>query len=370
MRASDSGSIRTTVFRSLSGIQTDPAPSAMASGTNRNGAARATRATRDGSTSIRARPGGMLVATHTDLAFAAMPHPGPVCCGIGLLAPAMPASEISSASVMLIAPSLPITYRNTEPGPPSPQCFVTQRSSAVTASVPGDPPTPAVATIRLLAALMCTRLWLFRFSTMRPRAPAAIGPGPSSSAIDPATASFAGSMMATALAGTAGGDESEPLATTTTATSAAATSNAATRATARRPRRLADASGAERRPGRGQVERRVLVQDRRVKTAQLGTRLHASLPHQHAAGVAVGLERVGLASGPVQGEHSLGVDPLAQRVRRDELVELAQHLAVIAGRQRSIDRELAGAQPLLVETPDLRAGEGLVGDVVERPAAP
>ena len=112
------------------------------------------------------------------------------------------------------------------------------------ASVPGDPPTPAVATTRLRAASMCARLWLFKVNTTSPRGLTTIGPGPSPNAIDPATAPFAGSTMATALAGTAGGEESEPLATTTTATSAAATSNAATRATARRPLSFARTTGA------------------------------------------------------------------------------------------------------------------------------
>ena len=46
--------------------------------------------------------------------------------------------------------------------------------------------------------------------------------------------------------------------------------------------------------------RAVVKRDRRVKTAQLRTWLDTSLPHPHAAGVAIGLERVGLASGPVQ----------------------------------------------------------------------
>ena len=41
----------------------------------------------------------MLVATHTDLAFAAMLHPGPVCWGIGPLAPAMPASLLGSVRI-------------------------------------------------------------------------------------------------------------------------------------------------------------------------------------------------------------------------------------------------------------------------------
>ena len=64
------------------------------------------------------------------------------------------------------------------------------------------------------------------------------------------------------------------------------------------------------------------------------------------------------------------MDPLTQRVRGDELVELADDLGVPAGRERRVDRQLAGAQPLVVEAPDLGAREGLVGDVVERPPAP
>ena len=55
---------------------------------------------------------------------------------------------------------------------------------------------------------------------------------------------------------------------------------------------------------------------------------------------------------------------------RDERVELADHLAMAAGREVGVDRQLGRAQPQLLEAADLGGGERLVGDVGERLAAP
>ena len=61
---------------------------------------------------------------------------------------------------------------------------------------------------------------------------------------------------------------------------------------------------------------------------------------------------------------------LAQRVLRDERVELADHLGVPAGGEVGVDRQLGRAQPQLLEPADLGRRERLVGQVRERLAAP
>ena len=105
----------------------------------------------------------------------------------------------------------------------------------------------------------------------------------------------------------------------------------------------------------GEVERRVLGEDRLVQAPQLGAGLDADLFDERGARIAVGLERLRLATAAVQREHALGVQPLAQRMLVDQRLELADHLAVAAGVEVVVDRQLGRAQSQLVEPPDLGA---------------
>ena len=113
-----------------------------------------------------------------------------------------------------------------------------------------------------------------------------------------------------------------------------------------------------------------MLEDLLVQALQLGAGLDADLLHQPGARVAVGGERLRLPAGAVEREHALGVQVLAQRVGRDERVELADHLDVAAGLEVGVDRHLGRAQPQLLEAADLGGGERLVRDVGERVAAP
>ena len=84
---------------------------------------------------------------------------------------------------------------------------------------------------------------------------------------------------------------------------------------------LALASGEQRRAAleldrqlrnrRGGIEARVLVEDRRLETLQLRPGLDPDLLDQRLSRLAVGLERLGLAAGAIEGEHPLGVEALA-----------------------------------------------------------
>ena len=82
------------------------------------------------------------------------------------------------------------------------------------------------------------------------------------------------------------------------------------------------------------------------------------------------LQRLRLAATAVQREHPLAMQPLAQRVRADQLVELAQHRRVAALGQLGVDLGLARAQPKVLEPPDLGRGERLVGEIVKRRTTP
>ena len=106
-----------------------------------------------------------------------------------------------------------------------------------------------------------------------------------------------------------------------------------------------------------------------MQAPQLGRRLDPDLVDQGLPGVAERLERVGLAPAPVQREHPLRVQPLPQRVLRQQRVDLPDDLVMPAGGQVRLDRQLPGREPQLVEPADLGPRERLVGQVRERIAA-
>ena len=76
---------------------------------------------------------------------------------------------------------------------------------------------------------------------------------------------------------------------------------------------------------RAAVDReRLLAEDRRVHAAQQRARLEAELLDEQLPSLAVDLERLRLPAGAVEREHELRAQPLAQRVRADEALELAR----------------------------------------------
>jgi len=84
----------------------------------------------------------------------------------------------------------------------------------------------------------------------------------------------------------------------------------------------------------------------------------------------VRLERLGLTSRAVEREHLLQAQPLAKGVLGDELLELRDQLGVASERKLGLDAGFDGGETLLLEPAGLRAGEGGVGKVCERRAAP
>ena len=107
-----------------------------------------------------------------------------------------------------------------------------------------------------------------------------------------------------------------------------------------------------------------------MQPAQLRAGLDADLLHERRARAAVGLQRLRLPPGAIQREHQLPVQALAQRMLGDEPLELADQLAMAPVRELGVDRLRERGQPQLLQPPDLRRRERLVGDVGQRRAPP
>ena len=98
--------------------------------------------------------------------------------------------------------------------------------------------------------------------------------------------------------------------------------------------------------------------------------LDAQLVHEHAPRVLVGLERVRLAVAAVEREHQLRSQVLTVGVRGDQSRQAPHDVGVAPAQQIEFDLLLERARPQLVQARDLGLGEGLVGDVGQRRAAP
>ena len=122
--------------------------------------------------------------------------------------------------------------------------------------------------------------------------------------------------------------------------------------------------------GQRQVERRVLAQDRLVEAAQLRAGLDADRVHKLVARPAVGAERVGLAAAAVEGEHAQAVEVLAQRLVREQRLDLGDRLGVPPGREILLEGLLDRGEAQFLQAADLEVRERLGGDIVERRSAP
>ena len=118
------------------------------------------------------------------------------------------------------------------------------------------------------------------------------------------------------------------------------------------------------------VQRGILAQDTGVQLAQLGAGLDGQLGDQDVAQRPVGAQRVSLAPGPVQREHPLVPEPLAERMGRGERLQLRDELPVPAAGQQRLGPRLQRGQALLLQTAGLRAGGGHRVEVGQRRPAP
>ena len=97
-----------------------------------------------------------------------------------------------------------------------------------------------------------------------------------------------------------------------------------------------------------QVESRILAQDLLVELAERAARLDPELVDEGGPRRLIGLERLGLAPCPVEGEHQLGAEVLAQRMLPGESVELADEVRMSSLRKIPLDPLLeAGKAELL-----------------------
>ena len=108
----------------------------------------------------------------------------------------------------------------------------------------------------------------------------------------------------------------------------------------------------------------------RLQLAGALARFEPELLARRCAAVLEDAERVGLPTGPVQREHEQAPEPLAQRMRGDELFELDDHALVPTERELEVEPLLDRREPQLGQPRDGRRRELLVGEVGKRVAAP
>ena len=125
-----------------------------------------------------------------------------------------------------------------------------------------------------------------------------------------------------------------------------------------------------RRGGLRQIQGRVLAEDRQLKLPELRARLNRQLLGKQRAPGAVGFQRLGLAAGPVQREHQLPAEPLAQGMLGNQLLKLGTEGAVSAERQLRLDPVLHRGQAARLEPLHLEPGKRFELKIGQRPAAP
>ena len=122
--------------------------------------------------------------------------------------------------------------------------------------------------------------------------------------------------------------------------------------------------------GPGQVQGRILREDRQLELPQLQAWLDRQLVDQQRADGAVALQRVGLPAAAVQGEHQLPPESLPQRMFGHELSEFGAQHRVQPGGQLRLDAVLDHHEAERFEPLHLEPGERLGLQVSERTAAP
>ena len=118
------------------------------------------------------------------------------------------------------------------------------------------------------------------------------------------------------------------------------------------------------------LESGVVGEDRLLEPLQLRPGLETESVDELAAGVGVHLERLRLATRPVQRGHQLGAESLAVRRGADQLPQLTDQLAVAGGGEVGVDASLEHLEPRLLQVRQRPGEEALAGQIGERLAAP
>ena len=124
------------------------------------------------------------------------------------------------------------------------------------------------------------------------------------------------------------------------------------------------------RAGRRSRERRVLPQHGPLEFLQPRTRVNPELLAEQNPDLPVNGERFALAGRPVQSQHQLPAQPLAQRVPGDQRLQLRHQLLVAAEREFGLHALLSGGAAQLLKSAHVRVRERLELNVGERTAAP
>ena len=111
-------------------------------------------------------------------------------------------------------------------------------------------------------------------------------------------------------------------------------------------------------------------EDRLLQALELGPRTQAELGVERPHRIAVGVQRLALAPGAIQGQHQLGTQALPQRLPRHKRLELAHELDPATKREVGLDAVLDRGGPQLLEAGDLGRREGLERHIGQRRAAP
>ena len=123
-------------------------------------------------------------------------------------------------------------------------------------------------------------------------------------------------------------------------------------------------------PGPGSAAAWVVGQDAGLELAQRGGRLEAELLAQDRPQRRRPAERLGGPAAAVQRDDQLVPEALAERGLRDQRLELADQLGVLAAREPGLEQVLAGVGAQLVEAHRFVAGPVELGELLERRPSP
>ena len=137
----------------------------------------------------------------------------------------------------------------------------------------------------------------------------------------------------------------------------------------RRARRRRGRCG-QHRPGEPLQQPGVLAQHGLLEVAQLGARVDAQLVAEQLGAPAAGLQGVGLPVGGVERGDEPGPQPLAQRVRGDEVLQVGDGRLGPAQGQQGVAAPLAGAHLQLGQPQPVARGGREVAQLGQRLAAP
>ena len=121
---------------------------------------------------------------------------------------------------------------------------------------------------------------------------------------------------------------------------------------------------------RGQVERRVLTQDRALELTQRPAGVEPEALGEQTPSCLVRLERFRLAIRAVEREHQLPPQALAQRLFADEPLQFGHELRMPAAGEVGLDPLFDSVESKGLEAGDLALREVLVGEVRQRRATP